>query len=150
MPLLLRRKTLSEYISFTSVSICVYHMCISVSILFCFSSGISSLTFTKAGEALYLYSSSELQRISLSASKVTKAHCALNLPPNARSFPETNNEEAQEQGVVEGTAETEGDTTQGSQPDVQRMIIENGVVGSSEYTTNTYISFFNLYLTYIG
>lgn len=151
MPLLLRRKTLSEYISFTSVSICVYHMSISVRILFCFSSGISSLTFTKAGEALYLYSSSELQRISLSASKVTKAHCALNLPPNARSFPETNNEETQEQGVVEGTAETEGDTTQGSQPDaVQRMIMENGVVGSSEYTTNTYISFFNLYLTYIG
>ncbi|XP_068976535.1 lethal(2) giant larvae protein homolog 1 isoform X5 [Bombus flavifrons] len=94
--------------------------------------GISSLTFTKAGEALYLYSSSELQRISLSASKVTKAHCALNLPPNARSFPETNNEETQEQGVVEGTAETEGDTTQGSQPDaVQRMIMENGVVGST-------------------
>ncbi|XP_017757007.1 PREDICTED: lethal(2) giant larvae protein homolog 1 isoform X5 [Eufriesea mexicana] len=94
--------------------------------------GISSLTFTKAGEALYLYSSSELQRISLSASKVTKAHCALNLPPNARSFPETNNDETQEQGVVEGTAETEGETTQGSQPaTVQRMITENGVVGSN-------------------
>ncbi|XP_017757008.1 PREDICTED: lethal(2) giant larvae protein homolog 1 isoform X6 [Eufriesea mexicana] len=94
--------------------------------------GISSLTFTKAGEALYLYSSSELQRISLSASKVTKAHCALNLPPNARSFPETNNDETQEQGVVEGTAETEGETTQGSQPaTVQRMITENGVVGST-------------------
>ncbi|XP_026673107.1 lethal(2) giant larvae protein homolog 1 isoform X5 [Ceratina calcarata] len=94
--------------------------------------GISSLTFTKAGEALYLHSSSELQRISLSASKVTKANCALNLPPNARSFPETNNEETQEQGVVEGTAETEGETTQGTEPNtVQRMITENGVVGSS-------------------
>ncbi|XP_017887723.1 lethal(2) giant larvae protein homolog 1 isoform X6 [Ceratina calcarata] len=94
--------------------------------------GISSLTFTKAGEALYLHSSSELQRISLSASKVTKANCALNLPPNARSFPETNNEETQEQGVVEGTAETEGETTQGTEPNtVQRMITENGVVGSN-------------------
>ncbi|XP_017887721.1 lethal(2) giant larvae protein homolog 1 isoform X1 [Ceratina calcarata] len=94
--------------------------------------GISSLTFTKAGEALYLHSSSELQRISLSASKVTKANCALNLPPNARSFPETNNEETQEQGVVEGTAETEGETTQGTEPNtVQRMITENGVVGST-------------------
>ncbi|CAK9802757.1 Lethal(2) giant larvae protein [Anthophora plagiata] len=94
--------------------------------------GISSLTFTKAGEALYLHSSSELQRISLSASKVTKANCALNLPPNARSYPETTNDESQEQGVVEGTAETEGETTQGSQPvTVQRMITENGVVGST-------------------
>ncbi|CAL7936361.1 unnamed protein product [Xylocopa violacea] len=94
--------------------------------------GISSLTFTKAGEALYLHSSSELQRISLSASKVTKANCALNLPPNARSYPEADTEVTQEQGVVEGTAETECETTTGSQPaTVQRMITENGVVGST-------------------
>ncbi|KAG7211969.1 hypothetical protein KM043_011171 [Ampulex compressa] len=93
--------------------------------------GISSLTFTKAGEALYLHSSSELQRISLSATKITKAHCALNLPPNARSFPETTNEVTQEQGVVEGAPETEGET-QGSQPSqAHRMITENGVVGST-------------------
>ncbi|XP_043508868.1 lethal(2) giant larvae protein homolog 1-like isoform X2 [Frieseomelitta varia] len=90
--------------------------------------GISSLTFTKAGEALYLYSSSELQRISLSVNKVTKAYCALNLPPNARLSSEVNNGETQEQGVVEGTAETEGETTQGSQPiTAQRMITENAV-----------------------
>nr|XP_034188505.1 lethal(2) giant larvae protein homolog 1 isoform X14 [Osmia lignaria] len=96
--------------------------------------GISSLTFTKAGEALYLHSSSEIQRISLSTSKVTKANCALNLPPNARSYPEANNEETQEQGVVEGAAETEGETTQGSQQPttVQRTIVENGVVGSTK------------------
>ncbi|XP_016911158.1 lethal(2) giant larvae protein homolog 1 isoform X8 [Apis cerana] len=93
--------------------------------------GISSLTFTKAGEALYLYSSSELQRISLSANKVTKANCALNLPPNARSFPETNNEDTQEEVIIEGTPETEGETTQGSQPVTMQRITENGVVGSS-------------------
>ncbi|XP_006619910.1 lethal(2) giant larvae protein homolog 1 isoform X7 [Apis dorsata] len=93
--------------------------------------GISSLTFTKAGEALYLYSSSELQRISLSANKVTKANCALNLPPNARSFPETNNEDTQEEGIIEGTPETEGETTQGSQSVTMQRITENGVVGSS-------------------
>ncbi|XP_076247348.1 LLGL domain-containing protein l(2)gl isoform X10 [Calliopsis andreniformis] len=91
--------------------------------------GISSLTFTKAGEALYLHSSSELQRISLSASKVTKAHCALNLPPNARSS-ETNTEETQEE-IVEGTAETEGETQASQQTSVQRTITENGVVGSN-------------------
>ncbi|KAK9303166.1 hypothetical protein QLX08_005108 [Tetragonisca angustula] len=95
--------------------------------------GISSLTFTKVGEALYLHSSSELQRISLSANRVTKAHCALNLPPNARSFPESNNEETQKQDVIESTTvETENEATQGSQPaPVQRIITENGVIGSS-------------------
>lgn len=98
-----------------------------------FFSGISSLTFTKAGEALYLHSSSELQRISLSVAKVTKAHCALNLPPHARSYAESANEIVQDQGVVEGAPETEGET-QGSQPTMtNRVIAENGVVGSSEY-----------------
>ncbi|XP_026472998.1 protein lethal(2) giant larvae-like [Ctenocephalides felis] len=46
--------------------------------------GISSLTFTRAGEALYLHSSSELQRITVSATKVTSACCHLNLSPSAR------------------------------------------------------------------
>ncbi|XP_011642094.1 protein lethal(2) giant larvae-like [Pogonomyrmex barbatus] len=95
--------------------------------------GISSLIFTKAGEALYLHSSSELQRISLSAAKMTKAHCALNLPPHARTYVEnTTNEVAQEQGVVEGAPETEGET-QGSQPPtaMPRVITENGVVDTT-------------------
>ncbi|XP_011873391.1 PREDICTED: lethal(2) giant larvae protein homolog 1 isoform X2 [Vollenhovia emeryi] len=94
--------------------------------------GISSLIFTKAGEALYLHSSSELQRISLSASKMTKAHCVLNLPPHARSYAESANEVAQEQGVVEGAPETEGET-QGSQPSTvtNRIITENGIVGAT-------------------
>lgn len=97
-------------------------------------SGISSLTFTKAGEALYLHSSSELQRISLSAAKVTKAHCSLNLPPHARAYTENrDNQVTQEQGVVEGAPETEGET-QGSQPSMvtNRVITENGVMGSSK------------------
>lgn len=111
-----------------------------LSLLIFFFSGISSLTFTKAGEALYLYSSSELQRISLSANKVTKANCALNLPPNARSFPETNNEDTQEEVIIEGTPETEGETTQGSQPVTMQRITENGVVGSSEYTVSSFVN----------
>lgn len=46
-----------------------------IQLLFCFSfhSGISSLCFTNYGEALYMMSSSELQRISLSASKSVRA-----------------------------------------------------------------------------
>lgn len=62
--------------------------------------GISSLTFTKSGEAFYLHSSSELERISLSVTKVTKAQCALNLLPNARESldkaPETEEENEEE------------------------------------------------------
>lgn len=42
-------------------------------------SGISSLAFTRYGEALYLHSSSELQRISVSASNVTQVDCSLNV-----------------------------------------------------------------------
>jgi lethal(2) giant larvae protein len=37
-----------------------------------FFSGISSLCFTNHGEALYMMSSSEIQRITLSATKVVK------------------------------------------------------------------------------
>lgn len=97
-------------------------------------SGISSLIFTKAGEALYLHSSSELQRISLSTAKMTKAHCALNLPPHARSFAVNTNEVAQEQGVIEGAPETEGETQESQPPtEVNRIITENGVVSASEY-----------------
>lgn len=48
-------------------------------------SGISSLVFTRDGEALYFHSSSELQRISLSATKVTSARCYLELPEGARN-----------------------------------------------------------------
>lgn len=112
-------------------------------------SGISSLIFTKAGEALYLHSSSELQRISLSARKVTKAQCVLNLPPRARSTegPENVNEVAQEQGVVEGAPETEGETQESQLPTVaNRVITENGIVGASEYADiymNSYIFFIN-------
>lgn len=40
--------------------------------------------FTRDGEALYFHSSSELQRISLSATKVTSARCYLELPEGAR------------------------------------------------------------------
>lgn len=95
------------------------------------------MTFTRAGEAMYLHSSSELQRISLSASKVTKAHCALILPPNARSYPAeeeavATTSEEHEEIIVEGSAETEGET-KSSQPveeKEKKTITENGSVGS--------------------
>lgn len=42
------------------------------------------MVFTKDGEALYFHSSSELQRLSLSATKITSARCYLALPEGAR------------------------------------------------------------------
>ncbi|XP_028043752.1 lethal(2) giant larvae protein isoform X3 [Bombyx mandarina] len=48
--------------------------------------GISSLCFSKRGEALYLHSSSELQRITLSATKVTIAECHVLLAPWAAAL----------------------------------------------------------------
>ncbi|KAK0172994.1 hypothetical protein PV328_006251 [Microctonus aethiopoides] len=97
--------------------------------------GISSLTFTKAGEALYLHSSSELQRISLSVTKVTKAHCALNLPPNARTPPEpvtTPADNVQDEVTVESVPEKEVESqeTKETVPSV-KIITENGVAGST-------------------
>ncbi|XP_057332677.1 lethal(2) giant larvae protein homolog 1-like isoform X2 [Microplitis mediator] len=90
--------------------------------------GISSLTFTKAGEALYLHSSSELQRISVSATKGTRAHCALNLPPNARSVPEppTPTEEVQDEVTVESPPEKETESQDNESAPAPR-ILENGV-----------------------
>lgn len=89
------------------------------------------MTFTRAGEALYLHSSSELQRISLSTNRVTKAHCALNLPPNARAVDKPA-EEVREDGRIEGTSEIEGET-QGSHPvPAPRSMSENGSLATSE------------------
>ena len=63
---------------------------------------------------------------------MTKAHCALNLPPNARTLPE--GDEVEDQGTVEGQPEAESES-QSSQPTpLPRMVLENGTVsGSSEY-----------------
>ena len=75
---------------------------------------------------------------------MTKAHCALNLPPNARSSPETispeqkdsnaEQEDKQENEVAEATVDAEKDTSQVQS--VPKIITENGVVGSSEFWHN--------------
>ncbi|CAH0719560.1 unnamed protein product, partial [Brenthis ino] len=70
--------------------------------------GISSLCFSKRGEALYLHSSSELQRITLSATKVTIAQCHVLLSPWAAALrgpaeetPLTNGEHKEEPATSE-------------------------------------------------
>lgn len=77
-----------------------------------FFSGISSLVFTRDAEALYLHSSSELQRISLATSGVTQARCYLALPEGARDDATSDAEvdtEKQEDGgapLLNGNAES--------------------------------------------
>lgn len=82
-----------------------------------FFSGISSLTYTREGEALYLHSSSEIQRISLAVHKITCARCYLSLPQNSA-------EEDEDTGEIVEVAEPKGD--QDSTPMV------NGNVDSKE------------------
>ncbi|CAK1595865.1 unnamed protein product [Parnassius mnemosyne] len=78
--------------------------------------GISSLCFSKRGEALYLHSSSELQRISLSATKVTVAHCQILLPPWAAAL----------RGPVEETPLTNGEHKEESTETVHDVTAASG------------------------
>ncbi|XP_019760944.2 lethal(2) giant larvae protein homolog 1 isoform X1 [Dendroctonus ponderosae] len=73
--------------------------------------GISSLVFTKTAEALYPHSSSELQRISLSATAITQARCYLPIPndsenPEAEGDNNTSTEEAIEAPLVNGAVDS--------------------------------------------
>ncbi|XP_076275605.1 LLGL domain-containing protein l(2)gl isoform X3 [Rhynchophorus ferrugineus] len=77
--------------------------------------GISSLVFTKQAEALYLHSSSELQRISLSATAITQARCYLPLPTKEDGVSESgsneiNTEEATEPPLVNGAMQKSNST----------------------------------------
>ncbi|XP_049951670.1 lethal(2) giant larvae protein homolog 1 isoform X2 [Schistocerca serialis cubense] len=63
--------------------------------------GISSLTFTRYGEAFYLHSSSELQRITLSASTLLYPRCRIDLPEGARQIPKEEETEEEEMEVAE-------------------------------------------------
>ncbi|XP_066246031.1 lethal(2) giant larvae protein homolog 1 isoform X2 [Euwallacea similis] len=66
--------------------------------------GISTLVFTKTAEALYLHSSSELQRISLSATAVTQARCYLPIPTDDAESETVI--EAEEPPLANGTVES--------------------------------------------
>ncbi|KAJ8910731.1 hypothetical protein NQ315_016129 [Exocentrus adspersus] len=93
--------------------------------------GISSLVFTKDAQALYLHSSSELQRISLSATSITMARCYLSLPVGARedTVSETGSDNEREVAenptdapLVNGTAESK----EGSVADKSEDVRSNG------------------------
>ncbi|XP_044734719.1 lethal(2) giant larvae protein homolog 1 isoform X2 [Chrysoperla carnea] len=58
--------------------------------------GISSLVFTPFGEALYLHSSSELQRITVNANHVTAARCYLKLVRDKQENGDDENETSTE------------------------------------------------------
>ncbi|XP_053659652.1 lethal(2) giant larvae protein [Anopheles marshallii] len=75
--------------------------------------GISSLCFTSHGEALYMMSSSEVQRISLSATKVIAPNGMIDVEDwstpieNAASAEEGNDQEPQTQETPQGEASSE-------------------------------------------
>jgi hypothetical protein len=64
-------------------------------------SGITTLGFSRCGEAIYPVSSSELQRVSIATQKVTELNC--HLSGTTRSKPEalTNGDTESESGVSE-------------------------------------------------
>jgi lethal(2) giant larvae protein len=91
--------------------------------------GISSLVFTKNAEALYLHSSSELQRLSLSATCATTARCYLPQPSGEREDAASDDansegEEAQnETPLVNGNADSKEGSVGGEKTEEVR---ENG------------------------
>lgn len=93
-------------------------------------SGISSLTFTKEGEALYLHSSSELQRITLAVHKQTCARCYLNLPTNTRAESDTGE-----------TVETPDDKTE----DTTAPMV-NGNMDSKESSVMEKVKYLKIYI----
>lgn len=62
--------------------------------------------FTREAEALYLHSSSELQRISLATSRMTSARCYLALPEGAR---EEGNSEVEIEGQIHADQQQENE-----------------------------------------
>jgi len=78
--------------------------------------GISSLTFTRTGQALYLHSSSELQRVTFSATSITQPRCRLELPEGARESAggerDTDEEEEEEEEKEEKEKEEEEEEEQ--------------------------------------
>ncbi|KAH8279621.1 hypothetical protein KR018_008349 [Drosophila ironensis] len=74
--------------------------------------GISSLCFTNGGEALYMMSSSELQRIALATSKVVQPTGVVEVEPlesEETSLAANDEEESDKEGEAEGEASKEAD-----------------------------------------
>ncbi|KAG8233909.1 hypothetical protein J437_LFUL005237 [Ladona fulva] len=69
--------------------------------------GISSLAFTRLGEAFYLHSSSELQRVTLSTTKMTQTACYLILPESARPKAQDSTSPEPEEPEVEAAVAAE-------------------------------------------
>lgn len=104
--------------------------------------GISSLVFTKDAQALYLHSSSELQRISLSATKITMARCYLPLPVGARedTVSETasdNEHEGQENSTEAPLVNGNAESKEGSVGDKSEDVRSNGEENQHNMTVSS-------------
>lgn len=115
-------------------------VCVSVNnmmeMLFLYS-GISSLTFTKYGEALYLHSSSELQRVTVSATCFTLPACQLELPPSARSNTSQllNAEAHSDTDTSETSSESSSSSSSESDQEEQEEDEDKGLTTSFSYYT---------------
>ncbi|KAI5723945.1 hypothetical protein M8J76_013128 [Diaphorina citri] len=86
--------------------------------------GISSLCLTRHGEALYLHSSSEFQRVSVSAGHVTVARCRLDVARDSEADEETLSGEP-------GPAETKANSVV-TTSSVRSVIVKQNGVSSGE------------------
>ena len=58
--------------------------------------------FTDRGEALYLHSPSELQRVSLAAAYITRPKCTLDLPEGSRPPKPETKEDKKDENAADG------------------------------------------------
>ncbi|GFG32827.1 hypothetical protein Cfor_06328 [Coptotermes formosanus] len=110
--------------------------------------GISSLTFTRTGQALYLHSSSELQRVTLSATSITQPRCRLELPEGARESAsgerdtdEEEEDDEEEERKIEGREVSAPSPTAQEQQD-SAPVVNGGttdVEGMAECVSNFHI-----------
>lgn len=76
----------------------------------CFS-GISSVVLSEEGEGLYLHSSSELERVTVSAAKVTSARCKVHLPPSTRCPVNNDDASSESSAASQPSVNTNGNTS---------------------------------------
>ncbi|KAJ9577607.1 hypothetical protein L9F63_005794, partial [Diploptera punctata] len=80
-----------------------------------------NLTFTRRGQAFYLHSSSELQRITLSATCITQPRCRVELPEGARGDDDTDEEDDDDDEEEEEERKIEGREISAPSPTAQEQ-----------------------------
>ncbi|KAL1453317.1 hypothetical protein WDU94_007465 [Cyamophila willieti] len=93
--------------------------------------GISSLCLSRHGEALYLHSSSEFQRVTVSASRVTLARCRLEVERGNEVNGRDEDEATLTEQTAEGSADGKANSVVSSTRSVSTVVKQNGVSSST-------------------